>query len=141
MLPDLKVGVCVILRYGSRVLMGKRRGSHGAGTWSFPGGHLDPNETIEDAVRRELAEETAIQFKGPLRPLTFVENTFPEHNRRYVTLYMEGTLLEYQQPLLLEPNKCEGWEWVEAASLPQPLFSPVAKLLASGFNLGVGSSS
>lgn len=134
-LPPLKVGVCVILRYGDRVLMGMRCGSHGAGTWSFPGGHLDSDETIEEAVRRELREETGITYAGPLKALTFVENTFPEHNRRYVTLYMEGRLLEHQQPLRLEPHKCEEWRWVEAAAPPQPLFAPVDKLLASGFSL------
>lgn len=48
-----KVGLSVIIRRKSKVLLGKRKNSHGAGTWCFPGGHLEYKESL-----RELKEET-----------------------------------------------------------------------------------
>ncbi|HEU5357581.1 MAG TPA: NUDIX domain-containing protein, partial [Gemmatimonadales bacterium] len=49
--PQLGVGV-LILREG-KLLLGQRRGSHGAGTWAPPGGHLDSGESVEQCACRE----------------------------------------------------------------------------------------
>jgi 8-oxo-dGTP diphosphatase len=38
------IGVAVIVMKDDRVLLGKRKNSHGADTWAFPGGHLEFNE-------------------------------------------------------------------------------------------------
>lgn len=57
----VKVVAAVIERNG-RVLIGKRRlGDMLAGKWEFPGGKIDPGETAEEALRRELYEELAIE--------------------------------------------------------------------------------
>lgn len=134
MLPDLRIGVCIILRWGQLVLMGKRTGSHGAGTWSFPGGHPEPGETLEEAARRELFEETGITEIQDLRHGTFTENYFPEHGKRYVTICMEAQVVGVHQSVeLREPNKCEEWRWVAINDLPKPLFPPIENLLRSGY--------
>ena len=49
-----RVGVGVIVLREGRVLLGRRLGSHGAGTWQFPGGHLEAFERVEDCARREV---------------------------------------------------------------------------------------
>ena len=51
------VGVAVIVVNNGKVLLGKRKGSHGSGSWAFPGGHLEMNESIEACARREVFEE------------------------------------------------------------------------------------
>ena len=56
-----KVGVSVVLKFNDMVLVGKRKGSHGDGTWAFPGGHLEYGETIFECGKRELEEETNIK--------------------------------------------------------------------------------
>ncbi len=33
-----------------------------------------------------------------------------------------------------EPEKCEGWEWIEWDKLPKPLFLPIENLIKEGFN-------
>ncbi len=39
------VGIAVLVINDNRVLLGKRKNAHGSGTWAFPGGHLEFNES------------------------------------------------------------------------------------------------
>ncbi|MFV0296106.1 MAG: NUDIX hydrolase [Hyphomicrobiaceae bacterium] len=43
-----------------RILLGERGKGAMAGYWSLPGGHVEPGETVREAARREVQEETAI---------------------------------------------------------------------------------
>lgn len=57
--PDIPTGVGVqalIVRYG-KALLGKKRVGPGAGFFDLPGGFVDPEETLEMAVTREVQEE------------------------------------------------------------------------------------
>lgn len=58
----VRVGTAVILMREGKVLVGKRKGSHGAGTWALPGGHLEMGEAMEACVLREVKEETGIEL-------------------------------------------------------------------------------
>jgi 8-oxo-dGTP diphosphatase len=121
------VGVGVIVEREGKVLLGKRKGSHGAGYWSFAGGHLEFGETVEQCAARELLEETdlqALSFK--IGPWT---NDIFENNKHYITLFV--FVPEFRgEPKLMEKEKCEGWEWFDWNQLPTPLFAPVSSLLA-----------
>ena len=64
---DECVGVGVIVVRGDDVLFELRRGAHGAGTWSFPGGHVDDGESAEACALRELEEETGLRGINPRR--------------------------------------------------------------------------
>jgi 8-oxo-dGTP diphosphatase len=57
------VGVGVLVWRDGAVLLGLRRGSHAAGTWSPPGGHLEFGEDPVDCLKRETREEAAIEVK------------------------------------------------------------------------------
>lgn len=131
----VRVGVAVVLRRGRAVLMGRRKGSHGSGTWSFPGGHLESSETVIGCAVRELHEETGIDAElASFRKLTFTNDIFRAEGRHYVTLYVECESWEgMPEPVIVEPDKCDGWTWFEAP--PSPLFLPVANLILDGFPL------
>ena len=127
---DTKVGVAVIYRRDGKVLMGLRKGAHGAGTWSFPGGHLEDDETVEQAAVRELAEETGMVAKAEdMLKVTYTDDPFPDVGTRYITLYLQVTG-DGQQPRVMEPNKCERWMWVDPREPPPDLFLPVQNLIA-----------
>jgi len=55
---DLAVGVCIIFE-GKVLLMHHAK----LDKWLFPGGHIDPNETPDDAAKREVKEETGLDIK------------------------------------------------------------------------------
>ena len=123
-LPTVGVGVIVIK--SGLVLLGKRKSTLGTGAWSFPGGHLEFGETIEECARRELAEETGLKATS-IRLGPWV-NDIVDENKHYVTLFVIVDQFEGQVQVL-EPDKCEGWKWFEANSLPSPLFAPIESLI------------
>jgi ADP-ribose pyrophosphatase YjhB (NUDIX family) len=60
--------VGAVVRAGpGRLLLVLRARAPAAGTWSLPGGRVEPGETDAEAVRREVAEETGLDVEpGPL---------------------------------------------------------------------------
>ncbi|PNH06927.1 CTP pyrophosphohydrolase, partial [Tetrabaena socialis] len=71
-----------------RVLLAQRpEGKANAGLWEFPGGKLDPGETPEAALVRELREELAIGVEAAdLAPLSFASHAYP-HFHLLMPLY------------------------------------------------------
>ena len=63
--------VSVALQHGDRLLLVRRGRAPSLGYYAFPGGRVEPGETLEAAARRELAEETGLTV-GPLSPLVRV---------------------------------------------------------------------
>ncbi len=122
-----KVGVGVIVKKGKNVLLGKRKGAHGAGSWSFPGGHLEFGETIEACARREVLEETGIEIEN-IKMAAFTNDIFLEEQKHYLTVYVTA---DYSagDVKVMEPEKCEEWGWFDWDALPEPLFIPVINLL------------
>ncbi len=132
--PLIGVGV-IILRKG-KVLLGLRRGSHGAGTWSFPGGHLEFGESIEECAQREAFEETGLRITG-IRFGPYTNDVFPgegkNEGKHYVTLFVVADAPS-GEPEVREPDRTGRWEWFSWDALPQPLFLPVRHLLEQGYS-------
>jgi 8-oxo-dGTP diphosphatase len=124
--PRPRVGVGVIVRKEGKVLLGKRKGSHGANHWAPPGGHLEFGETVEQCATRELFEESGIQaLSMQCGPYT---SDIIDGDKHYVTLFVVVDRFE-GVPQLMEPHKCEGWEWFVPDALPSPLFVPFRSIL------------
>lgn len=59
----VEVTVAIVTRNNSEVLIVKRAKGEGRLIWQFPGGTIEPHESIEEATVRELKEETGITGK------------------------------------------------------------------------------
>lgn len=59
------VGVGAIIVYDGKILLEKRKGEPGKGKWSVPGGIVELGETVEEAVIREVKEETGLDVAEP----------------------------------------------------------------------------
>ncbi len=61
--PPVHVAAAVIRDARGRILLTKRpEHLHQGGLWEFPGGKLDPGETIGQALVREIREELGLQL-------------------------------------------------------------------------------
>ncbi len=74
------VAAVVLVDADGRVLLAQRpAGKAMAGLWEFPGGKVDPGETPEAALIRELAEELGIDVAAScLAPFTFASHAYPD---------------------------------------------------------------
>ncbi len=72
------VVACALVDVDGRVLIAKRPpGRSLAGLWEFPGGKVEPGETPEEALIRELREELGIEVQQPcLAPFTFASHAY-----------------------------------------------------------------
>ena len=74
------VAACALVDVDHRVLLTRRpQGKPMAGLWEFPGGKVQPEETLEACLIRELAEELGLDVAvNCLAPLTFASHAYPE---------------------------------------------------------------
>jgi 8-oxo-dGTP diphosphatase len=122
-----KVGVGVFVKRNGKILVGKRKGSHGAGTWALPGGHLEAGESFETCCKREVLEETGLVINN-ISPVVFTNDVFHQEDLHYITLFFMGDY-ESGEPTVAEPQHCEEWRWVSLNEIPQPIFLPLRNAL------------
>jgi 8-oxo-dGTP diphosphatase len=110
-----KIGVFIVLvNQKNQVLLGKRKKSYKSGFFGCPGGRLHLTESLEDCARRELMEETGLKAKK----LAYV-GVVREIQEGYTFVHFVFRCDEYDgKPVMMEPNKCEGWEFYEVDRLP-----------------------
>jgi len=132
------IGVGVLIVQDGKLLLGKRTGSHGAGSWGLPGGHLEAGESFAACAMRETAEETGIKI-SEIRNVDFTNDLFKKEGKQYITLFVEATSFS-GTPHVLEPEKCEQWQWFSRNEIPENLFKPFQSLLEQGYKLPIQSS-
>ena len=99
------VSAVALIDRDGRVLLAQRpAGKSMAGLWEFPGGKVEPGETPEAALIRELREELGIEtWKSCLAPLTFASHAYEEFH------------------LLMPLFACRKWEGVPQSKEGQAL--------------------
>lgn len=122
-----RVGVGVIIEEQGCVLLIQRKGAHGAGSWSTPGGHLEFGESPEQCAIRETQEEVGIEI-GDVRFVAVTNDIFKESGKHYITLWMQADHLSGEPRIAAE---CEVAQvgWFNWESLPSPLFIPLENLV------------
>ena len=106
----LLVAACALVDADGRVLLAQRpEGKQLAGLWEFPGGKVEPGETPEECLIRELHEEIGIETEIPcLAPLTFASHSYDDFHllmplfvcRRFrgIAQPREGQALKWVRP-------------------------------------------
>lgn len=93
-------------------------------------------ESFEECAAREVKEETGLDI-GNIEYLTVTNNVLLKEVKpiHIVCIFMRAMVADpQQQPLNVEPEKCDGWDWYDWDDLPKPLFGPLENMVQSGFN-------
>jgi 8-oxo-dGTP diphosphatase len=125
--PLVLVAAVVLVDADGRVLLARRpEGKAMAGMWEFPGGKVDPGETPETALIRELAEELGIDVAAScLAPFTFASHAYPDFHLLmplYVCRKWSGI------PMAREGQRLA---WVRPARLAEYAMPPADKPLVA----------
>lgn len=117
-----RLGAIAIVPHQGRVVLVQRRNPPNAGTWGFPGGHVELGETALAAAARELREETGV-IATPQRYLTNVDAITPDETGAVQYHYLLAAVLcDYVsgQPKAADDVSNAGWFTpAEARALPQ----------------------
>lgn len=111
------VVACALIDKDGLVLLQKRPpGKPMAGLWEFPGGKLEPGETPEAALAREVREELGVEVSNPV-PAVFASAPLAEQHL-VLLLYV---CREWAGPVVATEG--QALQWVNIASmrdLPMP---------------------
>ena len=110
--------VAVVIRDGGRILATERGYGDFKGGWEFPGGKMEPGETPEAAVVREIEEELRVT----VRPTAFIETVEYDYPTFHLTMHCfmcevvsgEITLTEHLAMKWLTKETLETVDWLPA---------------------------
>ncbi len=128
----IKVGVGVMIFKDGKVLLGKSKASnnHKDQEFSFPGGHLEHNESLIESVKRETREECGVEIDNvKFSLIANIREFYPKH---YIGF---GFIADWKvgEPKVLEPDKFDNWDWYDMNNLPEPLYVPT-KMMIDAYN-------
>ena len=116
------VGAAAIVVLDGRVLLVQRR-FHGAGSWSTPGGYLDPGESPEAAAVRETAEETGMRTVDPV--VVAISNDVHPDGKHNVTFWVSASPAPDTvagDARLVDPAETLSVGWFPLDALPDPIY-------------------
>lgn len=123
----IQVACQIIIRKEGQILLGKRKNCAGEGSWALPGGHVEYNEKLLDAAKRELKEEIDVTSHD-LKLIAITDDL--GDNWHYV--HAVFLLDDFSGKIKLnEPHKCSEWNFYSLDKLPLPIFPPHIKMIDS----------
>jgi len=108
----IEVSAALIFRGGKVLITQRNAKSHLGGLWEFPGGKLEPNETAEQCLVREIREELGIEIAvGELfEEISHAYADKAVHLKFFVCKLISGKL---------QALDCAAFKWVEKAELAE----------------------
>lgn len=124
----IEVTAAIICKEGKFLICQRPKGKNCELLWEFPGGKIEPGETGEQCIVREIQEELGVTLRV-LRKLTDVVYEYPDrtvHLHFYVTEIESGGLVRKEH---------NAFAWITEADVPDYQFCPADTKMLSQINL------
>ena len=125
--PRTRVVAAVVERAGEYLICQRPLNKRHGGMWEFPGGKVDPGETSEEALTRELSEELAVEVTGAGELLLRVDDAGSEFVIEFVEAQFTG------EPVPIEHAQLA---WVRPAELLSYALAPSDRVFATALQQG-----
>ncbi len=125
----LLAAVHVFLLQDDQVLLLRRHNTgYEDGKFSVPAGHLDGDETVQSAARREVLEEVGIELGDQELAVVGVMHRRSDDER--IDFFL-AAVRWHGEPVNLEPEKCDLLAWYPLDRLPSNTVPYVRRALAN----------
>jgi ADP-ribose pyrophosphatase YjhB (NUDIX family) len=109
--------VAAVLEYSERIVLIKRNKEPGKGKLDLPGGFIDPDESAEEAARREVKEELSMDL-GALKYLGSYPNTYEYKGVTYKTCDLFFSSRIDRLPTIFDQTEIEELVLVKLSDVP-----------------------
>jgi|SRR3989344_2474282 len=132
--PKPGIGVAAVVFKDGKILLGEDLTKGGESIFGVPGGHWESGETLSDAIKREVLEESGIEIQN-ITLISVYDFFRKDKNKSYVTI---GFKAEHESGTLKDESKDtrKNWGWFELDKLPMRIFPP-DKILIERFQSGI----
>ena len=135
--PGVGVGCGAAVVCDGRILLVKRRRPPEAGRWNLPGGKVRYLERVEEAVRREVLEETGISIR--LVQVLQITQMLGQDGQHWVSPVWLAEVGR-GEARNCEPDKAEAVGWFHLDVPPSPLAQAAEEAIAKLIGAGGGSA-
>lgn len=128
-----KNSICVdimLIKENKILLMKRKNTGFDDGMYELPGGHLEANEDLYDAMIREAKEELLIDLKRENLKIVHLMHHFTGERLNFIFSAYAQDL----EPKIGEPNKCEELVWVNINEIPKETTDKVKIMIRNIIN-------
>ena len=107
---EIDIVACYIEHGDTFVVLHRNNDKTNGGKWGLPAGKMDKGETMHQAMRREIKEETGLDI--PEEDLNYFDSIFVRNVGHDIGYHMFSTKIAEKPEIILEPNEHQASRWV-----------------------------
>ena len=132
-------GPLIINEKGEALLLKRGpRSKNEAGYWTLPGGTVEFDESVEEAICRETKEEVGVPIEL-LHPLNCTDHQIPAERQHWVSVHYVAKIIS-GEPKIMEPEKTSDMCWFKLTEMPSPMSQAASESIQDYLRINHGHS-
>lgn len=122
--------VSAVIKNGNKILLGRKPEGKGPypDTWHIPGGGVNANESAEEAILREIKEETGLRVDNLVK-VAWDTDTEPDKNGEEMYYFFLQFVCDFSSGTLRAGDDMHKFEWVDIKNLSKYNLNKPTKIL------------
>lgn len=115
--------VSAIIFNNNKILLVQTKDEYADNTWGIPGGSVELHETLEEALTREVYEETGLKITS--KELAYIHESFiPEYKAHSLVTVFKVSTDNFNVKIIDPDNEIVDFKWVEPTNLKKYITNP-----------------